>query len=119
MANPYLPGWEYIPDGEPRVFGDRVYVYGSHDRVGHHMFCDYKLKVWSAPVDNLSEWTCHGVAFSTVDTSGHKADVDWSDEELYAPDVVEKLSVRLCGPFKGLCGGQRPAGGTLYADFQV
>ena len=21
MANPYLPSWEYIPDGEPRVFG--------------------------------------------------------------------------------------------------
>lgn len=33
MPNPYLPSLEYIPDGEPRVFGDRVYVYGSHDRV--------------------------------------------------------------------------------------
>ena len=22
--NPYLPSWEYIPDGEPYVFGDRV-----------------------------------------------------------------------------------------------
>ena len=29
--NPYLPLWEYVPDGEPRVFGDRLYVYGSHD----------------------------------------------------------------------------------------
>ena len=29
MPNPYLPLWEYIPDGEPRVFGNRVYVYGS------------------------------------------------------------------------------------------
>ena len=29
--NPYLPGWEYIPDGEPHIFGDRVYIYGSHD----------------------------------------------------------------------------------------
>ena len=29
MPNPYLPAWEYIPDGEPRVFGDRIYVYGS------------------------------------------------------------------------------------------
>lgn len=47
MANPYLPSWEYIPDGEPRVFGDRVYVYGSHDRVDCERFCDYKLKVWS------------------------------------------------------------------------
>ena len=51
MPNPYLPLWEYIPDGEPRVFGSRVYVYGSHDRVGHDQFCDYVLKCWSAPVD--------------------------------------------------------------------
>ena len=28
MPNPILPAWEYIPDGEPRVFGDRVYLYG-------------------------------------------------------------------------------------------
>ena len=25
--NPYLPSYEYIPDGEPYVFGDRVYMY--------------------------------------------------------------------------------------------
>ena len=30
--NPYLPSWEYVPDGEPHVFGKRVYIYGSHDR---------------------------------------------------------------------------------------
>lgn len=44
MANPYLPSWEYIPDGEPRVFGDRIYIYGSHDTAGSDSFCDYKLK---------------------------------------------------------------------------
>ena len=54
MANPILPFWEYIPDGEPRVFGDRVYLYGSHDRVGCGYFCDYKLKVWSAPLSDLN-----------------------------------------------------------------
>ena len=32
--NPYLPGWEYIPDGEPYILGDRVYIYGSHDSFG-------------------------------------------------------------------------------------
>lgn len=32
VFNPYLLRWEYIPDGEPHVFGDRVYVYSSHDR---------------------------------------------------------------------------------------
>ena len=25
--NPYLPGWEYIPDGEPHIFGDRVHIW--------------------------------------------------------------------------------------------
>lgn len=24
--NPYLPSWEYVPDGEPHVFGKRVYI---------------------------------------------------------------------------------------------
>ena len=24
--NPYLPSWEYIPDGAQYVFGDRVYM---------------------------------------------------------------------------------------------
>ena len=63
MANPYLPQWEYIPDGEPRVSGDSVYVYGSHDKAGADSFCDYVLKCWSAPVDNLNDWVCHGDIF--------------------------------------------------------
>lgn len=37
--NPYLPFWETVPDGEPHVFGDRVYVYGSHDTRGGDQFC--------------------------------------------------------------------------------
>ena len=37
--NPYLPSWEYTPDGEPHVFGDRVYVYGSHDLYDAETFC--------------------------------------------------------------------------------
>ena len=90
MSNPYLPLWEYIPDGEPRVFGDRVYVYGSHDRNGCDRFCDYKLKVWSAPLNDLNKWECHGTAFATKDFRGHPSDTDWTDNELYAPDVVEK-----------------------------
>ncbi len=90
MSNPILPLWEYIPDGEPRVFGDRVYLYGSHDRVGTDSFCDYKLKVWSASIHNLNNWTCHGDSFHTCDDQDHKADTDWTSNELYAPDVVCK-----------------------------
>lgn len=92
MSNPYLPKWEYIPDGEPRVFGNRVYVYGSHDTAGSDKFCDYVLKCWSAPVDNLNEWVCHGDIFRTRKTRDYPADTDWTGEntQLYAPDVVEK-----------------------------
>lgn len=91
MPNPYLPTWEYIPDGEPRVFGERVYVYGSHDNAASDKFCDFKLKVWSAHIDDLSNWVCHGDAFHTMDDRDHLSDTDWTDNnDLYAPDVVEK-----------------------------
>lgn len=90
MSNPYLPNWEYIPDGEPRVFGDRVYIYGSHDRPGSDSFCDCKLKVWSAPVSDPGNWVCHGNIFLTRPDRDRAADVDWSDDMLFAPDVVEK-----------------------------
>ena len=39
VTNPYLPNFEYVPDGEPHVFNGRVYVYGSHDRFGSGGFC--------------------------------------------------------------------------------
>ncbi|MDE6594314.1 MAG: family 43 glycosylhydrolase [Oscillospiraceae bacterium] len=92
MPNPYLPFWEYIPDGEPRVFGDRIYVYGSHDNAGSVKFCDFVLKCWSAPLDDLNNWVCHGDIFRTLATEDYPADTDWTDNSnyLYAPDVVEK-----------------------------
>lgn len=90
MPNPILPLWEYIPDGEPRVFGDRVYIYGSHDRANSCEFCDFKLKVWSAPLNNLGNWECNGDSFHTRDDRDHKSNTDWTDRELYAPDVVSK-----------------------------
>ena len=90
MPNPYLPEWEYIPDGEPRVFGDRVYIYGSHDHPNSEEFCDYKLKVWSASVDDLDHWVCHGDAFHTKADRDHESDTSWTGNRLFAPDVVEK-----------------------------
>ena len=92
MPNPYLPSWEYIPDGEPRVFGDRIYIYGSHDQSGSDKFCDYVLKCWSAPVDDPNNWVCHGDIFHTRADRDHESDTPWTadNNELYAPDVVEK-----------------------------
>ena len=40
--NPFLPFSTYIPDGEPKVFGDRVYLYGSYDIFGE----GYCSKEW-------------------------------------------------------------------------
>lgn len=90
MPNPFLPLWEYIPDGEPRVFGDRVYLYGSHDRPDSDSFCDYKLKVWSAPISELNKWECHGDSFHTIPDRDHDSDTPWTDSPLFAPDVIEK-----------------------------
>lgn len=88
--NPYLPNYEYIPDGEPRVFGDRVYIYGSHDRAGSDSFCDFVLKCWSAPVNDLTKWICHGDIFHTKADRDHPSDIDWNGDntQLFAPDVV-------------------------------
>ena len=82
--NPYLPSWEYIPDGEPYVFGDRVYVYGSHDIFNGHVFCMGDYVCWSAPVDDLTDWRYEGVIYP------RKADPMNADGEmcLYAPDVT-------------------------------
>ena len=34
VVNPYLPSYEYMPDGEPHLFEGRLYVFGSHDKFG-------------------------------------------------------------------------------------
>ncbi len=91
--NPILPLTEYIPDGEPKRFGDRVYLYGSKDLFGGE-YCCHKYHVYSAPVDDLSAWTDHGVSFaSTGEYEGVPDGVDWSDALLYAPDVAERDGV--------------------------
>lgn len=56
VFNPYLPSWEYIPDVEPRVWGNRVYIYGSHDRFNAPMFCMNDYVCWSAATEDLSDW---------------------------------------------------------------
>lgn len=84
VFNPYLPSWEYIPDGEPHVFGDRVYVYGSHDRFGAPMFCVNDYVCWSAPVDDLSDWRYEGVIYKKNQDPKNKLGL----RLLFAPDVA-------------------------------
>jgi hypothetical protein len=61
--NPYLPSNEYIPDGEPYVFNNRVYVYGSHDRFNGEGFCLNDYVCWSVPIDDLGNWRYEGVIY--------------------------------------------------------
>ncbi|MCM1119119.1 MAG: family 43 glycosylhydrolase [bacterium] len=82
--NPYLPSWEYIPDGEPYVFGDRVYVFGSHDYYNGYVFCMGDYVCWSAPVDDLGNWRYEGVIYEkTADPLNREGKMC-----LYAPDVT-------------------------------
>src|SRR5690554_3188342 len=86
-GNPYLPLWEHLPDGEPRVFEDpdnpgkyRAYIIGSHD-LRYTSYCGPDIRMWSAPVENLSEWRDEGAIFT------YQVDNQW--DVMYAPDLVE------------------------------
>lgn len=83
-VNPYLPEWEYVPDGEPHVFGERVYVYGSHDRFGAPMFCVGDYVCWSAPIDDLSAWRCEGTIYRRRQDPANRSGLHL----LFAPDVT-------------------------------
>ena len=85
--NPYLPLWEHLPDGEPRVFEDpdnpgkyRAYIIGSHD-LTYTAYCGNDIRMWSAPVEDLSQWRDEGPIFS------HYVNGKW--DTMYAPDLVE------------------------------
>lgn len=86
VFNPYLPLHVHIPDGEPHIFGDRVYVYGSHDEEGGSDFCVLDYEIWSAPLDDLTDWSCPGTAYRA------KQDPTWTpakDYAMYASDCVQ------------------------------
>ena len=85
VFNPYLPLTEYVPDGEPHVFNNRVYVYGSHDAAGSDRFCVNDYTVWSAPVDDLTDWKCHGTVYKKEQDPRSKSG---KLVDLYAPDCV-------------------------------
>ena len=85
--NPYLPLWEHLPDGEPRVFEDpdnpgkyRAYIIGSHD-VTYTAYCGPDIRMWSAPVEDLSQWRDEGPIFT------YYVNGQW--DTMFAPDLVE------------------------------
>lgn len=120
VGNPYLPLWEHLPDGEPRVFEDpdnpgkfRAYIIGSHDlRVNE--YCGPDIRMWSAPVEDLTDWRDEGAIFT------YQKDGKW--DVMFAPDLVEvkdrkgKKTYYLYPHSRGprreamVCKGDRPNG---------
>lgn len=82
--NPYLPGHEYIPDAEPYVIGDRVYIYGSHDRFDGDGFCLNNYVCWSAPVNELGNWRFEGEIYQK-----QQEPLFMPGKELYAPAMQQ------------------------------
>lgn len=87
--NPYLPLWEHVPDGEPRVFEDpdhpgklRAYIIGSHD-THYTQYCGNDIRMWSAPVEDLTQWRDEGPIFSWF--------VGGQWDTMFAPDLVETV----------------------------
>ena len=85
-GNPYIPLWEHLPDGEPRVFEDpdnpgklRAYIIGSHD-VRVNSYCGPDVHMWSAPVEDLASWRDEGPIFT------YYIQNQW--DVMYAPDLV-------------------------------
>lgn len=83
--NPYMGGNEYVPDGEPYVFDDRVYVYGSHDKFNGNIYCMLDYVCWSAPVSDLGNWRYEGVIYKRTQDPVNVNGLG----KLYAPDVAK------------------------------
>ena len=135
--NPYLPPWEFVPDGEPHVFDGRVYVYGSHDRRNGTEFCEDDYVVWSAPVDDLGNWRCEGISYRKEQDPLNGAPYDGVLPELappmamgdrihllYAPDVARGPDGRYYLYYAldftnviSVAVGDSPAGPFQFLDF--
>ncbi len=115
IYNPYMPSFEYVPDGEPHLFGDRIYLYGSHDRFDGAEYCLNDYVCYSADVKDLTDWRYEGVIYRKeqdprnqnipADTPPNQPrfGVEVKDENslnppgihaMWAPDVVKGLDGR-------------------------
>lgn len=87
--NPFITN-QYSADPSAKAFGDRVYVYPSHDilategkgRVG--WFCMEDYHVFSSA--NLTDWTDHGIIVTQNKVPWVKPD----SYNMWAPDCIER-----------------------------
>lgn len=111
--NPFLPLDVYIADGEPHVFGDRIYLFGSHDKAQADTYCALGYEIFSAPVNDLTSWTSNGI--------NYEADQDplaasTNRHYIYAPDCVRGCDGRFYLYYS--LSGEKGAGG-YYGPISV
>jgi arabinoxylan arabinofuranohydrolase len=74
----------YTADPSARVFGDRLYVYTSHDEDTAEANQHFYMNNWHVfSTNNLIDWTGHGQIFSL-------GDISWAEKQAWAPDCVER-----------------------------
>lgn len=81
--NPLFPFNTYIPDCEPHVFNNRVYIYGSHD-LGK-TYCEGSYEVFSADINDLTNWTSIGISYNKEEDLL----IPKIRKDMYAPDAVK------------------------------
>lgn len=118
--NPYLPLDEYVPDGEPRLFDGRIYIYGSHDVFGKLPFCYGDYVTYSCPEDDLSSWRYEGVIFRKTDDPKNRH----GRKTLFAPDVIRgndgKYYLYYSPAWSGIIGtavSSSPSGPFSFLDY--
>lgn len=136
--NPYLPSFEYVPDGEPHVFGERIYIFGSHDRFDGKGFCLNDYVSYSAPVDDLTDWRYEGVIYrkeqdpenqKMIETGSRKLHAFWAPDVVcgadgryylyYCMDHISRICVAVCDQPAGkyqFLGYVRHRDGSLLGD---
>ncbi len=114
--NPFLPSWEYIPDGEPHIFGDRLYLFGSHDRFNGTQFCMNDYVCWSCPLDDLSSWRLEGTIYrKEQDPAAGKDSIMQAPDVCRGPDGRYYLYYNLgLAPFTSVAVCDTPAGKYEY-----
>ncbi len=74
----------YTADPSARVFGDKLYLYTSHDRDDSDLEAHFDMTDWHVfSTENLNSWTDHGAFFSLNDIS-------WASKQAWAPDAVTR-----------------------------
>lgn len=85
-GNPLIR-YMYTADPSARVFGDRLYLYTSHDEDTADANQHFLMHNWHVfSTNNLIDWIGHGQIFSLNDIS-------WADKQAWAPDCVERNGI--------------------------